>query len=59
VYLYKLPGFQKKLRVALDWTLDIVFSKDIIQFRTPRIPAMDRPVTAPAAEGGDVTRRVA
>jgi NADH dehydrogenase len=32
VYLSKLPRFEKKLRVALDWTLDLVFSKDIVQF---------------------------
>lgn len=30
--LSKLPRFEKKLRVALDWTLDPLFSKDILQF---------------------------
>jgi hypothetical protein len=35
-YLLKLPRFEKKLRVALDWTLDLVFSKDIVQFITPK-----------------------
>ena len=33
IYLSKLPGLQKKIRVALDWTLDLVFSKDIVQVR--------------------------
>ncbi len=33
IYLSKLPRFEKKLRVALDWLLDIVFSKDLVQFR--------------------------
>jgi NADH:ubiquinone reductase (H+-translocating) len=28
VYLMKLPRFEKKVRVALDWTLDLFFSKD-------------------------------
>ena len=28
VYLFKLPHFEKKVRVALDWTLDLFFSKD-------------------------------
>jgi NADH dehydrogenase len=37
VYLYKLPGLQKKVRVGLDWLLDAVFSKDIVQYRTSRI----------------------
>lgn len=32
IYLSKLPRFEKKLRVALDWTLDVLFSKDIVQF---------------------------
>jgi NADH:quinone reductase (non-electrogenic) len=28
IYLSKLPRLEKKIRVALDWTLDICFSKD-------------------------------
>lgn len=32
IYLAKLPRFEKKFRVALDWTLDLLFSKDIVQF---------------------------
>jgi NADH:ubiquinone reductase (H+-translocating) len=32
IYLSKLPRFEKKLRVALDWTLDVLFSKDLVQF---------------------------
>ena len=32
IYLSKLPRFEKKLRVALDWTLDLLFSKDLVQF---------------------------
>lgn len=31
IYLSKLPRFEKKLRVALDWTLDLFFSKDLVQ----------------------------
>jgi NADH dehydrogenase len=34
IYLSKLPRFEKKLRVALDWTLDLFFSKDLVQFKT-------------------------
>jgi len=29
VYLSKLPGLDKKVRVAFDWTLDLLFSKDV------------------------------
>jgi NADH dehydrogenase len=36
IYLSKLPRFEKKLRVALDWTLDLLFSKDLVQFETFR-----------------------
>jgi NADH dehydrogenase len=32
IYLSKLPRFEKKVRVALDWTLDLMFSKDLVQF---------------------------
>jgi len=44
IYLMKLPRFEKKVRVALDWTLDLLFSKDLVQFRTVR------PSTMPLAE---------
>jgi NADH dehydrogenase len=40
IYLSKLPGLQKKVRVALDWTLDLIFSKDLVQLPTLRSPAM-------------------
>jgi NADH dehydrogenase len=29
VYLSKLPGLDKKIRVAFDWTLDLIFPKDV------------------------------
>lgn len=36
VYLLKLPRLQKKFRVALDWTLDLIFSKDPVQYMSVR-----------------------
>ncbi len=42
VYLAKLPRLEKKVRVALQWTLDIVFSKDITQFATRHAPTISR-----------------
>jgi NADH dehydrogenase len=30
VYLFKLPGLERKLRVAMDWTLDLFFHRDIV-----------------------------
>ena len=32
IYLCKLPGFAKKLRVALEWALDLFFHKDFVQY---------------------------
>jgi NADH:ubiquinone reductase (H+-translocating) len=29
IYLSKLPGFDRKLRVLIDWTLDLFFPRDI------------------------------
>lgn len=43
VYLSKLPRLEKKIRVAIDWTLDLVFSKDFVQFLTVRGPVMSIP----------------
>jgi NADH dehydrogenase len=52
VYLGKLPRLEKKIRVALDWTLDLLFAKDFVQFLTVRghdhqaMAAVDVPVAA-------------
>jgi NADH dehydrogenase FAD-containing subunit len=40
IYLSKLPRFEKKCRVAIDWTLDRLFTKDFVQFLTVRAPVM-------------------
>lgn len=49
IYLSKLPRFERKVRIALDWTLDLVFSKDIVQFQTYREGALSH--AEPAAAG--------
>jgi NADH:ubiquinone reductase (H+-translocating) len=36
VYLSKLPGLAKKLRVAMSWSLDLLFAREIEQFVTVR-----------------------
>jgi NADH dehydrogenase len=36
IYLMKLPGLDRKLRVAVDWTLDLLLPADIVQLRTER-----------------------
>ena len=42
VYLLKMPGWARRVRIALDWTIDLVFSRDYVQLgihRTTREPA--------------------
>jgi hypothetical protein len=36
VYLMKLPRLEKKLRVGLEWALDVVFERDLGQYVTLR-----------------------
>lgn len=59
VYLGKLPRFEKKLRVALNWTLEIMFPKDLVQFMTLHAPLTQNEETAnivtKSAEKSDAT----
>ncbi len=36
IYVAKLPGFQRKIRVIVDWTLDLFFPKDLSVLVTRR-----------------------
>jgi len=47
VYLSKLPRIEKKVRVVLDWLLDVIFTKDLVQFQTVRGHA---PISIPVAQ---------
>ena len=40
IYLAKLPRFEKKLRVAIDWTLDLIFAKDLVQYMSTPAPSV-------------------
>ena len=31
VYLSKLPGIERKIRVLMDWTVELFFPRDIVQ----------------------------
>jgi NADH dehydrogenase len=42
IYLMKLPGLNRKLRVMIDWTLDLIFPRDIVQYRTSRAQPVTR-----------------
>ena len=36
--MIELPRLEKKVRVALDWTLDLFFSKDLVHLLDLRSP---------------------
>lgn len=46
VYLMKMPGVARRLRVALDWTMDLLFPRDIVQLglSEPALPERELPV---------------
>ncbi|MBV8358547.1 MAG: NAD(P)/FAD-dependent oxidoreductase, partial [Deltaproteobacteria bacterium] len=50
VYLSKLPRVEKKIRVALDWTLDLCFAKDFACVNPP--PMRSLRVNSPLAPYG-------
>jgi NADH:ubiquinone reductase (H+-translocating) len=42
IYLMKLPGLDRKIRVATDWTLDLLLPTDIVQLKTDRAVGVRR-----------------
>lgn len=42
IYLSKLPRLERKIRVVFDWTLDLVFSKDLVQLKAGQEPEKAR-----------------
>ena len=56
IYLSKLPRLEKKVRVALTWTLDVFFAKDIVQYATQRAPAMAGDPSSGAASPPEPSR---
>jgi NADH:quinone reductase (non-electrogenic) len=59
IYLSKLPRLEKKLRVAFDWTLDLIFSKDLVQFLDIRAPMVSRPEADSYEQSKTVAARIA
>ena len=49
IYLSKLPGLERKLRVMIDWTLDLFFPRDITLFQ----PRYTKPLEDIHLEKGD------
>ena len=51
IYLMKLPSFDRKVRVAVDWTLDLIFPRDIVLLKVLiRQSAGGKPSDAPPVE---------
>lgn len=51
IYVAKLPGFEKRLRVLVDWVLDLLFPRDIVVVRTSGARG-DRAAEPSAVTGG-------
>ena len=49
VYLGKLPGLEKKVRVLTDWVVDLAFPRDIVLIGTPERPERKAEVPVEAA----------
>ncbi len=47
IYLAKLPGLEKRIRVLLDWLIDLAFPRDIVVTAPPQRPST---ATAPDSE---------
>lgn len=43
VYLLKTPGWSRRVRVAIDWSLDLVFRRDEVQLGVHRPPIGNAP----------------
>lgn len=42
IYLMKMPGLDRKIRVAVGWFLDLILGADIVQLRTDRAASIRR-----------------
>jgi NADH dehydrogenase len=50
-YLFRLPTWLRRVRVALDWTVDLLFQKDIAE--VPLGLGLDRPAAGVTPAGGE------
>ncbi len=52
VYLLKMPGLARKVRIALDWTIDLCFPREHVQLSVHRRPELP-PAARPAGDEDD------
>jgi NADH dehydrogenase len=50
-YLLRLPTFERRVRVAIDWALDFVLARDVVEINVRR--TRTRPGEPPAEERGE------
>lgn len=55
VYLFKMPGIARKLRVALDWTFELLFPREVVQLGIHREAPAER--LGGSDEPGEAGRR--
>ena len=48
IYLMKMPGLDRKIRVATDWFLDLILPPDIVQIKTEKSGGIGREHFEPA-----------
>lgn len=58
-YLLALPRWERRIRVAFDWTLDLLFPPDIIELKVEPFAAEDAALGSPAARPAPTTTRAA
>jgi NADH dehydrogenase len=61
IYLSKFPGWDRKLRILADWTMDLLLPRDVTQLRIFKPPQVRREHFEPGETiflGGDVGDRV-
>jgi NADH dehydrogenase len=61
IYLFKMPGWGRRVRVAADWALDLVLSPDIVELRFGQSRGMSQEHFEPGEDvfhEGDVGDRI-
>lgn len=61
IYWSKLPGLERKFRVGVDWAMDVILPKDIVQIKTGRSKSISQEHYEPGEtifNEGDIGDRV-
>jgi NADH dehydrogenase len=61
IYLAKLPRLEKKIRVAAEWMMDLLFPKDLVQFMALHAPLVQNEAVSPqeqSAQQSDTSKAI-